>query len=298
MPSPQATAFLARAAPLTFALLWSSGFIVAKYAAPDADPFTFLTARFAVAAVLLMVIALASHAPWPASAGEAAHNLMAGVLLHGGYLGGVWWAVSAGLPTGISALITAGQPLLTALIAAPLLGERMTPRRWVGIVAGFVGIVLVLAPRLAGADAATLGAVALPIVVNVGATVSVTLGTFYQKRFVPGGDLRSGTCLQFVGALAVVAPLALVTETLRFDPTATLLAAFAWSVLMLSIAAIALLLLMIRHGEVSRIAALIYLVPPLTALEAFMLFGESLGAVQIIGMAVTAAGVWLATRHA
>jgi drug/metabolite transporter (DMT)-like permease len=298
MPSPQATAFLVRAAPLTFVLLWSSGFIVAKYAAPDADPFTFLTARFAVAAVLLMVIALASHAPWPASAGEAAHSLMAGVLLHGGYLGGVWWAVSAGLPTGISALITAGQPLLTALIAAPLLGERVTPRRWVGIVAGFVGIVLVLAPRLAGVDAATLGAVALPIVVNVGATVSVTLGTFYQKRFVPGGDLRSGTCLQFVGAIAVVAPLALLTETLRFDPTATLLAAFAWSVLMLSIAAIALLLLMIRHGEVSRIAALIYLVPPLTAIEAFMLFGESLGAVQIIGMAVTAAGVWLATRHA
>jgi drug/metabolite transporter (DMT)-like permease len=298
MPSPQATAFLVRAAPLTFVLLWSSGFIVAKYAAPDADPFTFLTARFAVAAVLLMVIALASHAPWPASAGEAAHSLMAGVLLHGGYLGGVWWAVSAGLPTGISALITAGQPLLTALIAAPLLGERMTPRRWVGIVAGFVGIMLVLAPRLAGVDAATLGAVALPIVVNVGATVSVTLGTFYQKRFVPGGDLRSGTCLQFVGAIAVVAPLALLTETLRFDPTATLLAAFAWSVLMLSIAAIALLLLMIRHGEVSRIAALIYLVPPLTAIEAFMLFGESPGAVQIIGMAVTAAGVWLATRHA
>jgi drug/metabolite transporter (DMT)-like permease len=298
MPSPQATAFLVRAAPLTFVLLWSSGFIVAKYAAPDADPFTFLAARFAVAAVLLMVIALASHAPWPASAGEAAHSLMAGVLLHGGYLGGVWWAVSAGLPTGISALITAGQPLLTALIAAPLLGERMTPRRWVGIVAGFVGIMLVLAPRLAGVDAATLGAVALPMIVNVGATVSVTLGTFYQKRFVPSADLRSGTCLQFVGALAVVAPLALLTETLRFDPTATLLAAFAWSVLMLSIAAIALLLLMIRHGEVSRIAALIYLVPPLTAIEAFMLFGESLGAVQIIGMAVTAAGVWLATRHA
>jgi drug/metabolite transporter (DMT)-like permease len=297
MPSQQATAFLVRAAPLTFALLWSSGFIVAKYAAPDADPFTFLTVRFAVAAVLLMVIAVASHAPWPASAGETAHSLMAGVLLHGGYVGGVWWAVAAGLPTGISALITAGQPLLTAVLAAPLLGERVTPRRWVGIVAGFVGIVLVLAPRLAGVDAATLAAVALPIIVNAGATVSVTLGTFYQKRFVPRGDLRSGTCLQFVGALAVVAPLALATETLRFEPTATLLAAFAWSVLMLSIAAIALLLLMIRRGEVSRIAALIYLVPPLTALEAYVLFGENLGAVQIIGMAVTAAGVWLATRR-
>ena len=161
--------------------------------------------------------------------------------------------------------------------------------------AGFVGIVLVLAPRLIGVDAATLAAVALPIIVNAGATVSVTLGTL--QAFVPRGDLRSGTCLQFVGALAVVAPLALATETLRFEPTATLLAAFAWSVLMLSIAAIALLLLMIRHGEVSRIAALIYLVPPLTALEAYVLLGESLGAVQIIGMAATAVGVWLATRR-
>jgi drug/metabolite transporter (DMT)-like permease len=297
MPSPQATALFVRAAPLTFAFLWSSGFIVAKYAAPDADAFTFLTVRFALAAVLLAVIAVMSRAPWPASAGAATHSLMAGVLLHGGYVGGVWWAVSAGLPTGISALITAGQPLLTALLAAPLLGERVTPWRWLGIVAGFIGIVLVLAPRLAGVDAATLGAVAMPILVNAGATVSVTLGPFYQKRFVPGGDLRSGTCLQFVGALAVVVPLALTTETLRFEPTATLLAALGWSVLMLSIAAIALLLLMIRHGEVSRIAALIYLVPPLTALQAFVLFGEDLSALQIIGMAVTAAGVWLATRR-
>ena len=266
---------------------------------PTPTLFTFSYRRASrVAASLLMVIASRAMRPGRASAARPAHSLMAGVLLHGGYLGGVWWAVSAGLPAGISALITAGQPLLTALIAAPLLGESVTPRRWCGIVAGFVGIVLVLAPRLAGVDAATLGIVALPIVVNVGATVSVTLGTFYQKRFVPGGDLRSGTCLQFVGAIAVAAPLALLTETLRSDPTATLLAAFAWSVLMLSIAAIALLLLMIRHGEVSRVAALIYLVPPLTALEAFVLFGESLGAVQIIGMAVTAAGVWLATRRA
>ena len=158
-------------------------------------------------------------------------------------------------------------------------------------------IVLVLAPRLTAVDMAALGAVALPMIVNFGATVSVTLGTFYQKRFVPRTDLRTGTCLQFVGALAVVAPLALLTESLRFDATATLLAALAWSVLVISLAAIALLLLMLRRGEVSRVAALIYLVPPLTALEAFMLFGESLSVVQIVGMAVTALGVWLATHR-
>ena len=297
MPSQQPTPFIIRAAPVTFALLWSSGFIVAKYAAPDADPFTFLSVRFGSTILILWLIAIASRAPWPANAREAGHSVVAGVLLHGGYVGGVWWAVSQGLPAGISGLITAGQPLLTALLAAPLLGERVTRRQWCGIFGGFVGIVLVLAPRLDAVDMAALATVALPMLVNFAATVSVTLGTFYQKRFVAHADLRTGTLLQFIGALAVVAPLALATEALRFDPTVTLLASLIWSVLVMSIAAIALLLLMIRHGEVSRIAALIYLVPPLTALEAFVLFGESLSAVQIAGMAMTAAGVWLATRR-
>src|SRR5262249_10864961 len=143
---------------------------------------------------------------------------------------------------------------------------------------------------------AALGAVALPMLANAGATVSVTLGTFYQKRFVPATDLRTGTCLQYVGALAVVLPLALATQTLRFDPTVTLLASLAWWALVMSIAAIALLLMMIRHGELSRVAALIYLVPPLTVIEAYILFGESLDLIQIAGLVVTVAGVWLATR--
>jgi drug/metabolite transporter (DMT)-like permease len=296
MPSPQLTAFFIRAAPLTFALFWSSGFMVAKYAAPEADPFTFLVVRFVSSIVILASIAVASRASWPASAREAGHSMMVGVFLHGGYLGGVWWAVAQGLPAGISGLITAAQPLLTALLAAPLLGERVTRRQWCGIVGGFVGIVLVLAPRLSAVDAATLGIAALPMIVNFGATVSVTLGTFYQKRFAAGADLRTGTCLQFIGALAVMAPLALATETLRFDVNATSLAALAWSVLVTSLAAIALLLLMIRHGELSRVAALIYLVPPLAVLQAFILFDETLSVVQVVGMAVTAAGVWLATR--
>jgi drug/metabolite transporter (DMT)-like permease len=295
MPPPSSISPLIRAAPLTFAVLWSSGFIVARFAAPDADPFTFLTVRFAVTILVLGLIVVASRAPWPASAGEAGHSMAVGVLLHGGYLAGVWWAVANGLPVGISALITAAQPLLTAVLAAPLLGERVTRRQRLGIGLGFVGIVLVLAPRLAGIEVAALAA--LPVLANFGATVSVTLGTFYQKRFVAGADLRTGTLLQFIGALLVVTPLALATETLRFDPTPTLLAALAWSVLAISLAAIALLLLLLRHGEIARVAALIYLVPPLTALEAFILFGERLSAVQIAGVALTATGVWLATRR-
>jgi len=298
MPPPQSTVFFIRAAPLTFALLWSSGFIAAKYAVANADPFTFLVVRFAATIVILGSIALASRAPWPASARDAGHSMAVGVLLHGGYPGGVWWAVAQGLPAGVSGLITAAQPLLTAILAAPLLGERVTPRQWCGIVGGFIGIVLVLAPRLSAVDAAALWIVAVPMIVNLAATVSVTLGTFYQKRFAAGADLRTGTCFQFIGALVVMAPLALATEALRFDLNATSLAALAWSVLGTSIAAIALLLLMIRHGELSRVAALIYLVPPLAVVEAFILLGETLSAVQLVGMAVTAAGVWLATRKA
>jgi drug/metabolite transporter (DMT)-like permease len=227
MPSQHLTPFFIRAAPLTFALLWSSGFIVAKYAAPDAEPFTFLAVRCGSTIVVLVLIIVASRAPWPASAREASHSIVAGMLLHGGYLGGVWWAVAQGLPAGIAGLITAGQPLLTAVLAAPLLGERLSRRQWAGIASGFVGIVLVLVPRLTAVDMTALGAVALPMIVNFGATISVTLGTFYQKRFVPRTDLRTGTCLQFVGALAIVTPLALLAETLRFDATATLLAALA-----------------------------------------------------------------------
>jgi drug/metabolite transporter (DMT)-like permease len=297
MPSALlATAFI-RATPLTFALLWSSGFIVAKYAAADADPFTFLAARFASAMLILAAIAFATRAPWPATAREAGHCMMAGVLLHGLYLAGVWWAIAQGLPAGIAGLFSAMQPLLTALLAAPLLGDRVTTWQWGGIVTGFIGILLVLAPRLVVVEVAALGTVALPMLVNLVAIVAVTLGTFYQKRFLAGADLRSGTCLQFVGALAVVVPLTLIGPT-RFDPTPSLILSLAFSVLVLSIAAIALLLVMIRRGEVARVAALIYLVPPLTAILAFALLGESLSAVQIAGMAVTAVGVWLATRRA
>jgi drug/metabolite transporter (DMT)-like permease len=236
------------------------------------------------------------RAPWPTSAGGIVHSVVAGMLLHGGYLGGVWWAIFAGLPATIAGLLTAGQPLLTALLAAPLLGERVGWRQWAGIGAGFAGIVLVLMPRLAGVDPSALAGATKPMVAATVGVVSVTLGTLYQKRFVARTDLRTGTSLQYVGALAVVAPLALLTEPMRFEPTVSLFVALAVSVLVLSIAAIALLLLMIRRGEVSRVAALLYLVPPFTAIEAYLLFGESLTPVQIVGMVFAAAGVWLATR--
>lgn len=297
MPTEAPTRLFIRAAPLTFAFLWSSGFIVAKYAVPASEPFTFLIARFGAAMAVLALLAVASKAAWPRSGRAVGHSMVAGALLHGGYLGGVWWAVAEGLPAGMAGVFSSLQPLLTALLAAPLLGERVTARQWGGIAVGFVGVLLVLAPRLAGVPAAAFASAGVPMLANLAAVVSLTLGTFYQKRFVPEGDLRTGTCLQYLGALVLVTPLALATETLRFDASPIGLAALAWSVLVMSIAAIVLLLMMIRHGEVSRVATLIYLVPLITALLAFALFGEELSVVQCAGMVVTVIGVWLATRR-
>lgn len=294
---PHQPAFLIRLTPLVFVLLWSSGFIVAKYAVPSADPLTFLTLRYVFAIAVLALMAFAASAPWPRGGTAITHSMMAGVLIHGGYLGGVWWAVAHGLPAGISGLITALQPLMTAVLAYHLIGERITPRQWGGVALGLLGILLVLAPKLTAVNPGRLGDVAIPIAVNVAGTLSVTLGTFYQKRLIPTADLRSSTALQFVGALIVTLPVALATEDLRFEVNLATVLTLAWSVLMLSVAAVSLLMLMIRRGEVARTAALIYLMAPLTAIEAFILLDETLSPVQIAGIVTTAAGVWLATHR-
>ena len=233
--------------------------------------------------MVLVLIALASRAPWR-DRGDAGPQHGGGARCCRAISRASGGRSRAAFRPGSRDSLTALQPLLAALLAAPLLGEKVTPRQWLGIAAGFIGIVLCWHPGSARRRRRARRHCAADESVNLGAVVSVTLGTFYQKRFVAGADLRTGTCLQYVGALAVVVPLALATETLRFEPTVTLLAALAWSVLVMSIAAIVLLLLLIRHGEVSRIATLIYLVPPFTALEAFILFGESLSSVQVMGM--------------
>lgn len=288
---------LLRAAPLVFVLIWSTGWISARFAAPFADPLTFLAVRYALAGALLTGVAVATGASWPTRRADWGHALLTGVLLHAIYLGGVWWAIRHGLPAGISGLIAAVQPILTALLAPLLIGERISRRRWAGILLGFAGIALVLQPQLASIPADAMGATLWPMLVNVIAMISVTLGTFHQKRFIPTGDLRTVTVLQYAGALLATLPVALMTEAMRIDWTITVIATMAWSVLALSIGAIWLLLMLIRQGAVSRAATLIYLVPPTVAIEAFLLFGETMSLVQIVGMALTAAGVALATRR-
>lgn len=281
-----------RLAPLAFVALWSTGWIVARYSADYADPLTFLCLRYALAGALLGALALASKAPFPRGRAAWGHALASGILLHAIYLGLVWWVIRKGLPASLSALIAASQPLATAWLAPRLLGEKASARRWAGVALGFCGLLLVLWPKLAIAGAATPELIGL----NLLGMASATAGFFYQKRFLKTGDLRPTAAIQYLGALALTLPAAWILEPMRVEWNLTMVLVLGWSAVVLSIGAIGLLLLLIRHGEVSRASQLIYLVPPTAALQAWALFGEKLGAAQILGMVVTAAGVALASR--
>lgn len=287
---------LLRAMPLVFTFLWSTGWVVAGYSARYADALTFLVVRFGCAAILLTAFALAGGAPWPRGRRAILDVVITGVLLHGIYLAGVWWAVRHGLPAAISGLIAGLQPILTALLAPVLVGERISGIRWAGIACGFVGIALVLQPQLAGVEPAALWGVLAPMLINIGGMFAVTFGSFYQKARIVAGDLRSMTAIQYMAAALFVLPFALLLEPMRIEWNLTMVLVLAWSVIVLSIGSIWLYLFMIRRGEVSRIATFLYLVPATVAVEAWILFGETLTPLQIGGMAVTVLGVALASR--
>lgn len=286
-----------RIVPLVFTFLWSSGWIVAGYSAQYADPLTFLSVRFASAAVLLGALSVAVGVPWPQTPRAWVDCAIAGVLLHAIYLCGVWWAVRHGLPAGISGLIAGLQPILTALLAPALVGERISLIRWAGIAFGFVGIALVLEPKLVGVDPAALWGILIPVAVNIVGMVAVTFGSFFQKARIVSGDLRAVTTIQYAAAFAFTLPLAFALEPMRIEWNLTMALVLAWSVLALSLGAIGLYLLILRRGEVSRIATFLYLVPALVAVEAWILFGETLTPIQIAGMALTIVGVALASRR-
>lgn len=286
-----------RAVPLIFTVLWSSGWIVAGFSAPYADPLTFLLVRFGSATILLALFAMALRAPWPATPRAWLDCAVAGILLHAIYLGGVWYAVRHGVPTGISGLIAGLQPILTALFGPFLVGERISRVRWAGIVCGFLGIGLVLEPQIARVEPEALWAILIPVALNIFGMFAVTLGSFWQKARIVSGDLRTVTAVQYGAAFLFILPFALVLEPMRIEWNLTMVLVLAWSVLVLSLGGIGLYLFMLRRGEVSRIATFLYLVPALVAVEAWLLFGETLSAVQIAGMAVTILGVVLASRR-
>ncbi|MBN9071079.1 MAG: EamA family transporter [Rhizobiales bacterium] len=282
-----------RSIPATFVVLWASGFIGARYAMPWSEPFTFLSARFILAAAILLLLALRLAGPLPTRR-QALHCMVAGVLMHGGYLGGVFWAIRAGMPAGISALIVGLQPLITAILAGRLLGEQVMPRHWAWLGTGFVGVVVVLWPKLGiAADAIAPAALAAA----VWAVVAMSLGTVWQKRFVSRVDMYWGAISQYIGGAVPMILGSLLFETRTMVWTGELIFALAWLVLVLSIGAIFLLMVMIRDGDMAKVASLFYLVPAVTAVMAYFLFGEELSPVQIAGMAIAAVGVGLATAQ-
>ena len=277
-------------APMLFVLLWSTGFIGARFGLPYIEPLTFLAVRMTFVVVVMTIIALVARARWP-SRGEIGHSLAAGSLVHGLYLGGVFIAISQGVPAGISALIPGLQPILTSTIANRFMGEKVSPLQWAGLALGLVGVLMVLHDRRMVAEGSLLGWSA-----SFGSLIGITLGTLYQKRFCGGIDWRTGNTVQYIGACVLFWLGAFAFETRLIHWTGELIFALVWLVFVLSVAAVALMYWIIRRSAATKFASLFYLVPAVTALLAYFLFGEKLDALSIAGMGVCAVGVVLANR--
>ena len=279
-----------RCYPFLFVFLWSTGFIGAKFGLPYAEPLSFLLTRYGLVIALMGIIALATRAPWPDKGRDWLHIGVSGVLVHAVYLGGVFVAIKHGLPAGVTALVVGMQPLLTAVGAGRLLGEKVSARQWGGLGLGFVGVGLVVSGKL---GAGALGPMLIPAIV---ALLGITLGTLYQKRYCPQFDLRTGSLIQFVPSAIVTAIAVGAFEGYRIEWNTSFVFALGWLVLVLSIGAISLLNLLIRSGSAVNVASLFYLTPPTTALIAFFVFGESLSLTAAFGMLVAVSGVYLVAQ--
>jgi drug/metabolite transporter (DMT)-like permease len=275
------------AAPGVFVVLWSSGFIGAKFGLPYAEPFTFLTTRLTAVVLLLAVLIALTRPLWPGRAGFL-HSAVTGVLMHGLYLSGVFVSIHEGMPTGITALIVGLQPLLTSTLANRWLGERVAPRQWLGLALGLGGVSLIVQGNTVGGESSLLGWTAAFC-----GLVGITLGTIYQRRFGGGIDWRPGFLVQYAAAAAFCLAGALLFETGNIRWTADFVFALGWLVFVLSFSAVWLLYFLIRRAAAARVVSLFYLTPPTTALMAWILFGERLDALAVFGMAVCVAGVFL-----
>lgn len=282
--------------PIFFVVLWSTGFLGAKFGLPYADPFSFITLRLILVLAILGGAAVISRAPWPRDFRLWGHLAVVGALIHGGYLAGVFIAIRHGFPSGLVALVVGLQPVLTAVLAGAALGERIIPRQWLGFALGLSGVALVLSPRLTAVSADALDAVGMGFALM--ALLCITLGTLYQKRFCTKMDLRTGSVIQYGAALLVCAPWAIWVEGMAVQWTPSFIGALIWLAVVVSVGAISLLMVLIRQGEAARVAGLFYLVPPVTAIMAWLLFGEKLGWAGLGGMALVAMGVALVMRRA
>jgi drug/metabolite transporter (DMT)-like permease len=294
--SPARQFSFASIAPVIFVLLWSTGFVASKYGLPYAEPFTYLSIRFLLAGVLLLGIALGTRASWPKTPREFFHIAISGVLLHGVYLSGVFHAIHLGLPAGVASLIVNLQPVLTSIFAQILLKERIITRQWIGLALGLAGVALVIGEKLFLSNAAQGGFPAIALIPAFLALFGTALGTIYQKRYSANMNIASGTIIQYIGGLLITGVGALLFETRVVQWTTPFIFAMSWQVLVLSIGAIWLLMYLIRQNSASKLSSLFYLVPPLTALEAYLLFNEQLGLVALGGMVLVVIGVVLVIR--
>lgn len=284
-----------RSMPIVFVLIWSTGFIVARYGMPHSPPFKFLALRYALSILCFLPWIWLSAVRWPAGGRQWLHLAVTGILMHAFYLGGVWAAVKAGMGSGVSALIVGLQPVLTAVWLSST-GGQVSRRQWLGLVLGFAGLMMVVSRKL-GAGSPTDHVDVLNLSLIVAALMSITIGTLYQKRHVAACDVRSANVVQLGAALAVTLPMALLErESMVWG--GELVGAMAWSVLALTLGGSSLLYLLIQRGAATAVTSLLYMVPPCTAIMAWVLFDEPITALTVLGTALTAFGVSLVVRRA
>ena len=296
---PVSARTLAGVMPWVFVLIWSTGFVVARFGMPHAPPFTFLALRYALSLACFVLWVVHARAQWPGSRVQWLHLAVVGILLHAGYLGGVWSAVKSGIGAGTVALIVGLQPVLTALWvtwaasrnAADPPGARVKTRQWFGLALGLGGLVLVVWHKLGGGEVTPVN-----LTYAVLGLLAITTGTLYQKRFVAACDVRTASAIQLAAALAVTLPLAMLeAEPLAWHPQ--LIGAMAWSVLVLTLGGSSLLYLLIQRGAATSVTSLMYLVPPCTAVLAWLLFDEQVTVTMLVGMGLTVSGVAMVVRN-
>lgn len=288
---------MTRFIPLLFVFLWSTGFIGAKFGLPYAEPYTFLLVRMTLTSLILFGVILILRKPWPSSFKLSSHVAFSGILIHAGYLGGVFTAIKLGMPSGLVALIAGLQPLLTAFAAQPILGERVRAVQWGGLALGLGGIILVLSEKLDLSSPELFhGFDGWAVFAAIFAVCAITASSLYQKKFCTSMPMMTGTLIQYAAAGAVYALLALSFDTMEINWTGEFVFALFWLIFVPSFGGISLLMWMIKQGEASKVASMFYLVPPVTAVEAFFLFNETLGLSALAGMAIASLGVWLAVK--
>ena len=274
---------------ITFIFLWASAFVAAKLGLDDAGPFSMLAVRFAIVSFIFASIVFIFRTKWP-KWNEIPYIALVGILLHGLYLGGVFFSIKQGTSAGISSLIVSLHPVLTCILAIFLIGEKITLDRWAGIFLGFIGVILVVWPRIGG-ELPLIGFLSCFV-----ALIAISFATIIQKRFLENMDILGGNSIQAIFAALFFLMLVLLMEPFKFNLTLDLFISMTWLIVLVSLGAISILMILIKRGEMSSTASLFFLAPPVSAILGYIVFGEELNALGIFGFIITCTGVWIVNR--